>query len=77
MECNCLTVSANARCCGLDLCDKLHLLTPEEDVGTYTFNKHIIKHHFCQTCGIHPYAEAVDPEGQSDGRDQYSLSRRR
>jgi hypothetical protein len=25
--------------------------------STYTFNKHAIKHRFCQTCGIHPFAE--------------------
>jgi hypothetical protein len=33
------------------------------DIGTYTFNKHIIKHRFCQTCGIHPYGEGTDPKG--------------
>jgi len=43
--------------------DKLHLLTSGEGVGTYTFNKHAIKHYFCETCGLHPYAEAVDPKG--------------
>jgi hypothetical protein len=43
--------------------DKLHLLTSGEGVGTYTFNKHAMKHYFCETCGIHPYAEAVDPKG--------------
>lgn len=42
---------------------QLRLLTAEEDIGTYTFNKHIIKHHFCRTCGIHPYAEGMDPKG--------------
>ena len=34
-----------------------------EDIGTYTFNKHVIKHRFCQTCGIHPYGEGTDPKG--------------
>lgn len=43
--------------------DKLTLLTPEDAAGTYTFNKHAIQHRFCPTCGIHPYAEAVDPQG--------------
>jgi hypothetical protein len=33
---------------------QLHLLTSDDAIGTYTFNKHIIKHRFCQTCGIHP-----------------------
>jgi len=39
-------------------------LTPEKDLGTYTFNKHFIKHHFCKTCGIHPFAEAADKTGK-------------
>ncbi|MBS1160727.1 MAG: glutathione-dependent formaldehyde-activating [Proteobacteria bacterium] len=43
---------------------KLTLLTPEEAAATYTFNKHVIKHRFCPTCGIHPYGEGVDAKGQ-------------
>lgn len=42
----------------------LTLLTPPEHMSTYTFNKHIIQHHFCPTCGIHPYGEAAGPDGQ-------------
>ena len=40
------------------------LQTPEKNLSTYTFNKHFIKHHFCPTCGIHPFAEAADPSGK-------------
>jgi hypothetical protein len=43
--------------------DALTLLTPDEKASTYTFNKHVIKHRFCPTCGIHPYGEGVDPKG--------------
>jgi hypothetical protein len=46
--------------------EKLRLLTPEADLATYTFGKQIIKHHFCQTCGIHPFGEGEDPFGKSD-----------
>jgi hypothetical protein len=41
----------------------LRLLISEESIGTYTFNKHVIAHRFCRICGIHPYAEDVDPKG--------------
>ena len=34
------------------------LTTPDENAGTYLFNKHFIAHRFCKTCGMHPYAEA-------------------
>ena len=37
----------------------LRLLNPEDGIGTYTFNNHIIEHRFCKTCGMHPYAEDV------------------
>ena len=39
------------------------LATAESAASTYTFNKHVIKHRFCATCGIHPYGEGVDPKG--------------
>jgi hypothetical protein len=42
---------------------QLRLLTPESDMATYTFNKHVIRHHFCPTCGMHPFAEGTDPKG--------------
>jgi hypothetical protein len=40
------------------------LLTSPDIMGTYTFNKHVIKHHFCKSCGIHPFGEATSPTGQ-------------
>ncbi|MFZ3087415.1 MAG: GFA family protein [Methylotenera sp.] len=43
--------------------EKLNLLTPEDAASTYSFNKHVIEHRFCPTCGIHPYSEGVNPQG--------------
>lgn len=43
----------------------LRLLTPESDVATYTFNKHVIQHRFCPACGIHPYGEGKGPDGNA------------
>jgi hypothetical protein len=43
--------------------DQLRLRTAESDIGTYTFNKHRIRHRFCRTCGIHPFGEGTDPKG--------------
>ena len=43
---------------------QLGWLTPDdENVGTYKFNKHVINHRFCKICGMHPFAEGVDPKG--------------
>jgi hypothetical protein len=67
----------NALACNCSICQRkgsllwfvprteLHLLSPEEAASTYTFNKHVIKHRFCPICGIHPYAEGVDPKGNA------------
>lgn len=41
------------------------LTTPEDAASTYLFNKHLIKHRFCPVCGIHPYAEGTDPQGNA------------
>ncbi|ANK86599.1 GFA family glutathione-dependent formaldehyde-activating protein [Rhizobium sp. N1314] len=43
--------------------EKLVLKTPEDDLSTYTFNRHVIKHHFCANCGIAPFGEGVAPNG--------------
>ncbi|HEY6132021.1 MAG TPA: GFA family protein, partial [Halioglobus sp.] len=66
----------NALACNCSICqrkgsllwfvprDKLELKTSADDIATYAFNKHLIQHHFCKTCGMHPYAEAKDPSGK-------------
>ena len=41
----------------------LTLHTPRAAMASYTFNKHVIEHHFCPTCGIHPFGEGKDPKG--------------
>ena len=43
--------------------ETLQLQTPDDAASTYEFNKHVIKHRFCPTCGIHPYGEGTDPKG--------------
>ncbi len=42
-----------------------NLLSPEENVATYTFNKHRIQHHFCPTCGIHAFGRGTDKKGNA------------
>jgi hypothetical protein len=41
----------------------LRLMTPESDLASYSFNRHIIRHRFCPTCGIHCFGEGVDQKG--------------
>ncbi|MFH0341275.1 MAG: GFA family protein [Chromatiales bacterium] len=63
MACNCSICSRKGSLLWFMPRDKFKLLTPEENAATYTFNKQVIKHRFCPVCGIHPYAEGVDPQG--------------
>jgi hypothetical protein len=63
MACNCSMCSRKGSLLWFVPRERLHLLTSEEAIGTYTFNKHVIKHRFCRTCGIHPYGEGTDPNG--------------
>ena len=43
----------------------LRITKGAEALREYTFNKHVIKHQFCSTCGIHPYCEGTDPKGNA------------
>ncbi len=63
LACNCSICSRKGSLLWFVPREKLRLRTPDEAASTYTFNKHVIKHRFCPTCGIHPYGEGVDPKG--------------
>ena len=63
MACNCSMCSRKGSLLWFVPRDQFRILTSEADIGTYTFNKHVIKHRFCRTCDIHPYGEGTDPRG--------------
>lgn len=63
LSCNCSICSRKGSLLWFVPRNKMTLLMPEAAASTYTFNQHFIKHRFCPTCGMHPYGEAADPEG--------------
>jgi len=63
MACNCSMCSRKGSLLWFVPRDQFRLFTSEAEIGTYTFNKHVIKHRFCPTCGIHAYGEGADPKG--------------
>ena len=65
MACNCSICQRKGSLLWFVPRDALKLTTPEEASSVYKFNKHLLKHHFCSVCGIHPYAEGTDPKGNS------------
>lgn len=65
LACNCSICSRKGSLLWFVPRTQLRLLTPEDAASTYMFNKHVIKHRFCPTCGIHPYGEGSDPQGRA------------
>jgi hypothetical protein len=63
LSCNCSICQRKGSLLWFVPRSRLRLLTPEGNASTYTFNKHRIKHRFCPSCGMHPYGEGTDPEG--------------
>jgi hypothetical protein len=62
MACNCSICSKRGYLLWFVTRSSLTLQTPEKDMATYLFNKHIIKHRFCPVCGCGTFGEAVDPK---------------
>ncbi|AXK39890.1 GFA family protein [Crenobacter cavernae] len=65
IECNCSTCRRKGYLLWFVPRDALRLSTPEADMATYTFNKHVIKHRFCPNCGCSPFGEGRDPSGEA------------
>jgi hypothetical protein len=85
MECNCSICAKRGSLMWFTPRAALHLTTPESNLSTYTFNKHRIRHHFCNACGCAPFAEGADSKGNPtaavnvrcvDGIDLASLERK-
>jgi hypothetical protein len=63
MSCNCSMCQRKGALLWFVPHDRLRLTTPEENLSTYLFNKHVIRHRFCAACGIHTHGEGTDPKG--------------
>lgn len=63
MECNCSHCSRKGYLLWFVSREKLRLHTPAEKLATYTFNKHVIQHHFCPGCGCAPFGFGKGPDG--------------
>jgi hypothetical protein len=65
MECNCSICSRKGALMWFVPRTAMTLLTPDAALSTYTFNRHVIQHRFCKSCGIHAFGEGVDPTGNA------------
>jgi hypothetical protein len=65
MSCNCSMCQRRGSLLWFVPRERMRLTTPDSNASTYTFNKHVIQHRFCPTCGIHPYGEGRDAKGNA------------
>jgi hypothetical protein len=62
-QCNCSICSKKGYLHWIVARDAFRLLTPREDLATYTFNTGVAQHHFCPRCGVASfYIPRSDPE---------------
>lgn len=63
IECNCSHCSRKGYLLWFLPRQKMKLATPASKLSTYTFNKHVIEHHFCPSCGCAPFGFGKDKSG--------------
>jgi hypothetical protein len=63
MECNCSHCQSKALLLSFTPASQFTLHSGEEELTEYLFNKKIIQHMFCRTCGVQPFARSNMPDG--------------
>jgi len=63
MTCNCSICSRLGAVWVFAPKSKFKLAKGEGRQGDYQFNKHVLHHRFCPSCGIESYAEGKGPDG--------------
>ena len=64
IECNCSICRRKGYLHHFTTPDKFTLEASRDDIQVYEFNKHVIRHQFCKTCGCAPFAEGTGPNDQ-------------
>jgi hypothetical protein len=63
LACNCSICTKRGSLLAFTPATSFKLLSGENELTDYLFNKHVIHHLFCKTCGILSFAKAVGPNG--------------
>ena|SRR6476661_9395686 len=64
ITCNCSICTKRGSILGFTPIENFKLLKGADELTTYTFNKHMIHHKFCKTCGILSFASGKSPDGK-------------
>src|SRR5512143_3315001 len=63
ISCNCSICGRSGSYLQFVSADKFKLEKGEDNLTDYQFNKHVIHHLFCKTCGIKSFARGVGRDG--------------
>lgn len=63
IECNCSHCSRKGFLLFFVPRDALRVTAGGDAMTEYTFNRHVIRHRFCATCGVEPFALGQMPDG--------------
>jgi hypothetical protein len=65
LECNCSHCGAKGFILSFIPEAQFRLLTGQDNLTEYLFNKKHISHLFCKTCGVQSFGRGSDPEGNN------------
>jgi hypothetical protein len=63
LACNCSICGRSGSYLSFVPASEFHLDSGEDSLSDYLFNKHVIHHLFCKTCGIKSFARGRRPDG--------------
>jgi hypothetical protein len=63
VTCNCSRCQRLGWILAFTPAENFKLLSGEDALADYQFNKHVIHHLFCSTCGIESFARGTRPDG--------------
>jgi hypothetical protein len=64
ITCNCSMCGRSGAVLNFVTPDKFKLEKGKDNLTDYQFNKHVIHHVFCKTCGIKPFAHGKGQQGE-------------
>ena len=70
VACNCSNCAKHGLWLTFAKPDQFKLLSGESELAEYLFNKHVIHHLFCRTCGVESFARGVG----SDQQEMYAIN---
>lgn len=65
VACNCSMCGRSGTLLAFASPEQFTLRSGEDQLGKYTFNRHMIDHMFCKTCGIKPFARGKKRDGSA------------